>query len=147
VLPKRPQRRRRSTDFSKFLTPSKAGIKMPRTKKKSPDPHASKRHHSFADDVNHEGAEDPDLPNDEAGRRKIKSNYEDLLGIRVQKLKGRILNREKINKSIEGIYFICLECKKVCHNLDEGLVEDPQNQMNLCGSCARRRGLAAAQLG
>lgn len=119
---------------------------MPRTKKKNQDSHASKRQHGFADDVNQEGSDEQDLPSDEAGRRKIKSNYEDLLGIRVQKLKGRILNREKINKSIEGIYFICLECKKVCHNLDEGLVEDPHNQMNLCGSCARRKGLSAPQL-
>ena len=77
-----------------------------------------------------------ELPKDEAGRRKIKRQYEDLLGIRIQKLKGRILNRERINKTIEGIYFICAACKKVCHNVDDGLVEDPNNVNNLCGACS-----------
>ena len=77
-----------------------------------------------------------ELPKDEAGRRKIKRQYEELLGIRVEKLKGRILNRERINKTIEGIYFICASCKKVCHNLDEGLVEDPNNVNNLCTACS-----------
>jgi hypothetical protein len=76
-----------------------------------------------------------ELPKDEAGRRKIKRQYEDLLGIRIEKLKGRILNRERINKTIEGIYFICATCKKICHNLDEGLVEDPNNANNLCNAC------------
>ena len=115
---------------------------MPKTKKKSHERHTSKRrHHTFADDASQEGLEDQDLPSDETGRRKIKNNYEELLGIRVQKLKGRILNREKINKSIEGIYFICFECKKVCHNLDEGFVEDPQNQMSLCSACAKEKGI------
>jgi hypothetical protein len=71
-----------------------------------------------------------------AGRRKIKRQYEELLGIRVEKLKGRILNRERINKTIEGIYFICASCRKICHNLDEGLVEDPNNLNNLCHACA-----------
>src|SRR5215510_10413151 len=66
-----------------------------------------------------EGQEDSDLPKDEAGRRKIKRQYETLLGIRIEKLKGRILNRERINKTIEGVYFICIECKKVCHNMDD----------------------------
>ena len=60
-----------------------------------------------------------DLPKDEAGRRKIKRQYEELLGIRIEKLKGRILNRERINKTIEGIYFICASCRKVCHNVDD----------------------------
>jgi hypothetical protein len=77
-----------------------------------------------------------DLPKDEAGRRKIKRQYEELLGIRVEKLRGRILNRERINKTIEGIYFICASCRKVCHNVDDGLVEDPNNMNNLCTACA-----------
>ena len=77
-----------------------------------------------------------ELPKDEAGRRKIKRQYEELLGIRIDKLKGRILNRERINKTIEGIYFICASCRKICHNLDEGLVEDPNNLNNLCHACA-----------
>src|SRR5947207_1462000 len=77
-----------------------------------------------------------DLPKDEAGRRKIKRQYEDLLGIRIEKLRGRILNRERINKTIEGIYFICASCRKVCHNVDDGLVEDPNNLNNLCTACA-----------
>src|SRR6187402_2190486 len=77
---------------------------------------------------------------DEEGRRKIKRQYEELLGIRIEKLKGRILNRERINKTIEGIYFICASCKKVCHNMDDGLVEDPNNTYNLCGACAKTKG-------
>ena len=56
-------------------------------------------------------------------------------------LKGRVLNREKINKNIDGIYFICVECKKICHNVDEGLVEDPQSQLNLCSACAKAKGI------
>jgi len=87
-------------------------------------------------------AADEDLPHDEAGRRKIKLQYVDLLGIRLEKLKGRILNRERINKSLEGVYFICVRCLKVCHNLDEGLVEDEANEANICTPCASA---AAAQ--
>ncbi|HEY2775452.1 MAG TPA: hypothetical protein VGK20_15535 [Candidatus Binatia bacterium] len=78
-----------------------------------------------------------DLPRDEAGRAKIKHQYVELLGIRVQKLAGRILNRERINKTLEGIYFVCHRCKKVCHNLDEGLVEDADNKTNTCNPCAK----------
>ena len=84
-----------------------------------------------------EGQED--LPKDEAGRRKIKRQYEELLGIRIEKLRGRILNRERINKTIEGIYFICASCRKVCHNVDDGLVEDPNNVNNLCTACATQK--------
>jgi hypothetical protein len=94
----------------------------------------------FEDDSTAEAEEEGDLPKDEAGRRKIKRQYEDLLGIRVEKLKGRILNRERINKTIEGVYFICAECKKICHNMDEGLVEDPQNVHNVCGTCTKAKG-------
>ena len=83
--------------------------------------------------------EDSDLPKDETGRRKIKRQYETLLGIRIEKLKGRILNRERINKTIEGVYFICAKCKKVCHNMDDGLVEDPNNVENTCGTCAKTK--------
>ena len=93
----------------------------------------------FEDDAGSEGDEQGDLPKDEAGRRKIKRQYEDLLGIRVEKLKGRILNRERINKTIEGVYFICAECKKVCHNMDEGLVEDANNVHNVCAACSKTK--------
>jgi hypothetical protein len=86
-----------------------------------------------------EGGEDSDLPKDESGRRKIKRQYENLLGIRIEKLKGRILNRERINKTIEGVYFICVKCKKVCHNMDDGLVEDPNNAENTCAECAKTK--------
>src|SRR6266446_4999337 len=89
-------------------------------------------------DSGDEPDEDADLPKDEAGRRKIKRQYEDLLGIRIQKLRGRILNRERINKTIEGIYFICAECVKVCHNVDDGLAEDADNVRNLCGACSTK---------
>ena len=95
---------------------------MPRTKKKSAPARA--RSHNSLDEHNHDESDEQGLPSDEAGRLKIKKNYGELLGIRVEKLKGRVLNREKINKSIDGIYFICAQCKRVCHNLDEGLVED-----------------------
>lgn len=94
----------------------------------------------FEEDERPETQEDSELPKDEAGRRKIKRQYETLLGIRIEKLKGRILNRERINKTIEGVYFICAECKKVCHNIDEGLVEDPNNANNLCGACSKTKG-------
>jgi len=83
--------------------------------------------------------EEQDLPGDAAGRLKIKRQYEELLGIRIEKLKGRVLNREKINKTIEGIYYICLECKKICHNLDEGLVQDPETHICYCGTCRKKR--------
>lgn len=88
-----------------------------------------------------------ELPKDEAGRRKIKRQYEDLLGIRIEKLKGRILNRERINKTIEGIYFICASCRKVCHNVDDGFLEDPNNTNNLCGACAIAKEPKAAKPG
>ena len=107
---------------------------MGRTPKKEK---AKKGHSVFEADEREEAPEEGDLPKDEAGRRKIKRQYETLLGIRVEKLKGRILNRERINKTIEGVYFICAECKKVCHNMDDGLLEDPNNVLNLCGTCAK----------
>lgn len=93
-------------------------------------------------DMADEADEDADLPKDEAGRRKIKRQYAELLGIRIEKLRGRILNRERINKTIEGIYFICATCLKVCHSLDDGLSEDPANQNNRCGVCAKAQAAA-----
>ena len=94
------------------------------------------RYASFGDMAD-EADEDADLPKDEAERRKIKRQYAELLGIRIEKLRGRILNRERINKTIEGIYFICSGCMKVCHSLDDGLTEDPDNQNNQCGACSK----------
>jgi hypothetical protein len=115
---------------------------MPRTSKKE----KVKKNLNLFDDEERaeEGAAEEELPKDEAGRRKIKKRYEELLGIRIEKLKGRVLNRERINKTIEGIYFICAECKKICHNLDEGLLEDPNNVANLCSACAKEKGKTAA---
>jgi hypothetical protein len=111
---------------------------MARSTKKKEKPKAQKKGFSiFDDDERPKDDEDEDLPKDEVGRRKIKRQYEELLGIRIEKLRGRILNRERIDKSVEGIYFICVTCKKVCHNLDEGLVEDPDNVRNLCGPCSK----------
>lgn len=110
---------------------------MPRTSKKEK---AKKSFNLFDEEERTEESVEEELPKDEAGRRKIKRRYEELLGIRINKLKGRILNRERINKTIEGIYFICAECKKVCHNLDEGLVEDPANAHNLCDPCGKEKG-------
>jgi hypothetical protein len=97
---------------------------------------AKKGFNIFEDDDAREPGTEEELPKDEAGRRKIKRQYEDLLGIRIQKLRGRILNRERINKTIEGVYFICAECARVCHNVDDGLTEDPDNVRNLCGACS-----------
>jgi hypothetical protein len=115
---------------------------MARTKKRSTKSKA--RASSSLDEHNPEESEEQGLASDEAGRVKIKKSYEELLGIRVEKLKGRVLNREKINKSIDGIYFICFSCKKVSHNLDEGLVENAQNQFNYCSACAKEKGIKPA---
>ena len=60
----------------------------------------------FDDDEPSDVSEDEDLPKDEAGRRKIKRQYSELLGVRIEKLKGRILNRERINKSTVHIDFM-----------------------------------------
>ncbi|HXL09281.1 MAG TPA: hypothetical protein VN966_03585 [Candidatus Bathyarchaeia archaeon] len=117
---------------------------MPRTKKKTAGRPAKNRSDNYFDDASHEEADDEDLPSDEAGRRKIKKNYEELLGIRIEKLRGRILNREKINKNIDGVYFICFECKKICHNLDEGWVEEAGTQNSFCASCAKVKGIRSS---
>src|SRR5437773_12497322 len=95
----------------------------------------------FDPDENHAEEGQEELPKDEAGRRKIKRQYEELLGIRIEKLRGRILNRERINKTIDGLYFICYECKKICHNLDDGWVEEAGTQNNYCGACAKAKGI------
>ena len=113
---------------------------MARRKKKSAGRPAAGKGRRFLDEPNHEDGDEQGLPSDEVGRRKIKKNYEELLGIRVEKLKGRVLNREKINKSIDGVYFICFACKRICHNLDEGLVA-AQNEINYCASCAKQKGI------
>ena len=117
---------------------------MPRTKKKAVGRPAKDRSQNYFDESPADEVDDEDLPSDEAGRRKIKKNYEELLGIRIEKLKGRVLNREKINKSIDGLYFICFECKKICHNLDEGWVEEAITQNNYCGACAKAKGIRTA---
>jgi hypothetical protein len=117
---------------------------MARPKKKHVGRPAKSRSDSYPEDAGHEEAEDEDLPSDEAGRRKIKKNYEELLGIRIEKLRGRILNREKINKSIDGVYFICLECKRICHNLDEGWIEEAGTQNSFCATCAKTKGIRSS---
>lgn len=114
--------------------------RMSKKEKGAPKGKGKKGYSLFDEGDRSDAQEDSDLPKDEAGRRKIKRQYEQLLGIRIEKLKGRILNRERINKTIEGVYFICAECKKVCHNMDDGLVEDPNNVGNLCGACAKTKG-------
>lgn len=112
---------------------------MPRTSRKKEKRKTAKKGFSiFDDDERPRGEEEEGLPRDEIGRRKIKRQYEELLGIRIEKLRGRILNRERIDKAVEGIYFICVACKKVCHNLDEGLVEDPDNARNTCTPCSKK---------
>lgn len=113
---------------------------MPRTTKKKAAKKAKKGFSILGEDGSSGGDDDENLPKDEAGRLKIKRQYEDLLGIRMAKLAGRILNRERIDKTVEGIYFICVQCHKVCHNLDEGLVEDPDNARNICVPCSGTTG-------
>ncbi|MFT4569893.1 MAG: hypothetical protein ACI91F_000763 [Candidatus Binatia bacterium] len=106
---------------------------MARKKKES----ASGSEFSLFDETEVSDADsEEDLPRDEIGRAKIKQQYVELLSIRIAKLAGRILNRERINKTLEGIYFVCALCKKVCHNLDEGLIEDETNVNNVCTPCA-----------
>ena len=113
---------------------------MARTRKREkPKAKKTKAFSIFEEEEREEQDAEEELPKDEAGRRKIKRQYEELLGIRIEKLRGRILNRERINKTNEGIYFICIECKRVCHNLDEGLIEDPNNSRNICGQCTKDR--------
>ncbi len=103
------------------------------TKKKAKN--GSRGGFSLFDESQPTSGGDEDLPKDEAGRQKIKKQYVELLGIRLGKLKGRILNRERIDKNLEGVYFICAVCGRVCHNLEEGLIEDPENVNNRCVAC------------
>ena len=123
---------------------AKSKVRQARPRTKSGGKKKGGAHSILEEDDRSEGHEESDLPKDEAGRRKIKRQYENLLGIRIEKLKGRILNRERINKTIEGVYFICAVCKKICHNMDDGFVEDPNNQNNLCGACAKTKGKQVA---
>lgn len=109
---------------------------MGRAKKKGA---SSTGEFSLFDDADASDADsEEDLPRDEAGRAKIKLQYIELLNIRVRKLAGKILNRERINKTLEGVYFVCCRCEKVCHNLDEGLIEDEENKKNVCVPCSKQ---------
>ena len=47
-------------------------------------------------------------------------------------------------QDVEGIYFICASCKKVCHNIDDGLVEDPTTEQPL-HAVQHRQGAARRQ--
>ena len=49
---------------------------MPRTKKKAPKRSSKDKTHDYIDDASPDEADDEELPSDEAGRRKIKKNYE-----------------------------------------------------------------------
>jgi len=42
----------------------------------------------------------------------------------------------KQRRMLRGLLPICASCKKICHNIDDGLVEDPNNVNNLCTPCA-----------
>ena len=118
------------------MTPAKD--KKPRTAKAGKAARSTGQAKGAANDPRADEVEEQDLPGDAAGRLKIKRQYEDLLGIRIEKLKGRVLNREKINKTFEGIYYICHECRKICHNLDEALVQDPESQLCYCAGCRKK---------
>src|SRR6187549_1573555 len=76
----------------------RARMGMGRAKKKGAS--SSGEFSLFDDTESADSDAENDLPRDEAGRAKIKHQYVDLLGIRVQKLAGRILNRERINKTL-----------------------------------------------
>lgn len=122
------------------MIPAKEKNEKPATRaRKAASTRAKPPSKSAPKDPGTDEIEDQDLPGDAAGRLKIKRQYEELLGIRIEKLKGRVLNREKINKTIEGIYYICLECKRICHNLDEGLVQDPATQVCYCETCRKKK--------
>ncbi len=114
---------------------------MPRIKKASKGHLYKRKKGRSSNGSYHDDPEDQDLPSDEAGRMKVEKHYEELLGIRLEKLKGQMLNREKISKSIGGVYVICAECKRVCHNLDEGLVQDLKKQVIFCKECAKKKGI------
>ena len=32
---------------------------------------------------------------------------------------------------------MCVACREVCHNLDEGLIEDADNVRNICIPCSK----------
>ena len=115
---------------------------MPRAKKTIKTTSKGQTKRSVNDSASEE-LEDQDLPSDEAGRLKIKKQYEDLLGIRIDKLKGKVLNREKINKTIEGIYYICFECRRICHNIDDGLVQDAVLGCAYCETCGKGKKTSA----
>ena len=110
---------------------------MARTPKKKTKAADASGFSLFDDPERAEVNSEDELPKDEAGRQKIKKQYIDLLGVRIDKLRGRILNRERISKTQEGVYFICHRCLGVCHNLDEGLVEDEANEKNICLPCKK----------
>ena len=106
-----------------------------RTKKKAAKP--TPGFSILGDEAPSGGDESESLSKDESGRLKIKKQYKELLGVRMGKLAGRVLNRERIDKTVEGVYFICVGCGEICHNLDEGLVEDPDNLRNTCLPCSQ----------
>ena len=84
-----------------------------------------------------EADEDADLPKDEAGRRKIKRQYERLLGIRIEKLRGPHPQSRAHQQDHRGHLLHLRRCLKVCHSLDDGLTEDPSNQNNHAAHAAR----------
>ncbi len=71
---------------------------MARTPKKSRASAATENSGGFSlfdePETSETDVDEEELPKDEAGRAKIKQQYVELLGIRIEKLKGRILNRE-----------------------------------------------------
>ena len=60
---------------------------MPRAKKTNK---GKKEFGLFDGDESGEGGSEEELPKDEVGRLKIKRRYEELLGIRTMKLRGRV---------------------------------------------------------
>jgi hypothetical protein len=94
---------------------------MARTRKSDKPRSKSKSFAIFDDEEQPVEDGEEELPKDEAGRRKIKRQYEELLGIRIEKLKGRILNRERINKTIR--HLLSARRARRCATTRRGLAE------------------------
>jgi hypothetical protein len=77
-----------------------------------------------------------------SGQTQDQENYEELLGIRIEKLRGRILNREKINKSIDEFISSALNAKSVTISTRAGSRRQEPEQ--LCGTCAKIKGIRSS---
>ena len=94
---------------------------------------------SFADMAD-ESDEDADLPKDEAGRRKIKRQYGELLGIRIEKLRGQNSESRAHQQDDRGHL---LHLRVVHEGLPltrRRLHRRSRNQNNMCAACTKFAG-------